>query len=154
ADPKTDRFDQLDDIVSTTSQVFLGLTLGCARCHDHKFEPLTARDYYRMVAIFNGLERPRDGRTEFDLPAGTWAEIDRLNERDRRIAELEKRNAAVRGGARERLLTSGGTKLPADVAAAFLVEPSTRNEEQRKLVEKHEKQLAAETEPALTAEER
>ena len=73
--PKQDRFDQLDDIVSTTSQVFLGLTLGCARCHDHKFEPLTARDYYRMVAVFNALERPRNGRTELDLPAGTRPEI-------------------------------------------------------------------------------
>ena len=68
ADPETDRFDQLDDIVSTTSQAFLGLTLGCARCHNHKFDPLTARDYYSMVAIFNGLERPRKGRTELDLP--------------------------------------------------------------------------------------
>ena len=71
ADPPTDRFDQLDDIVSTTSQVFLGLTLGCARCHNHKFEPLTARDYYSMVAVFNGLQRPRNGRTERDLPVGT-----------------------------------------------------------------------------------
>src|SRR5262249_52999731 len=52
ADPKEDRFDQLDDMVSTTAQVFLGLTLGCCRCHNHKFEPLTALDYYRMVAIF------------------------------------------------------------------------------------------------------
>jgi len=69
ADPATDRFDQLDDIVSTTGQAFLGLTLGCARCHDHKFEPLTAHDYYRMVAIFDPLERPRNGRTELDLPA-------------------------------------------------------------------------------------
>ncbi|MGL4549565.1 MAG: DUF1549 domain-containing protein [Gemmataceae bacterium] len=44
ADPKNDRFDQLDDVVSTTAEAFLGLSLGCARCHDHKFEPLTAAD--------------------------------------------------------------------------------------------------------------
>src|SRR5262249_12144185 len=64
ADPVSDRFDQLDDIVSTTSQAFLGLTIGCARCHDHKFEPLSTRDYYSLVAVFNPLERPRKGRTE------------------------------------------------------------------------------------------
>jgi hypothetical protein len=55
ADPVQDEFDQLDDLVSATSDAFLGLTLGCARCHDHKFEPLTQLDYYRMAAIF----RPR-----------------------------------------------------------------------------------------------
>ncbi|HLW65074.1 MAG TPA: DUF1549 and DUF1553 domain-containing protein [Gemmataceae bacterium] len=69
ADPKTDRFDQLDDIVSTTSQAFLGLTLGCARCHHHKFDPLTQHDYYRMVAIFNPLQRPVNGRADIDQPA-------------------------------------------------------------------------------------
>ncbi|MDR3632852.1 MAG: DUF1549 domain-containing protein, partial [Isosphaeraceae bacterium] len=71
ADPKQDRFDQLDDLVATTSEVFLGLTLACARCHDHKFEPLTQRDYYGMVAIFNGLKRPQNGRTELVVPAGS-----------------------------------------------------------------------------------
>ncbi len=67
ADPLNDRFDQLDDIVATTAQAFLGLTIACARCHDHKFEPLSSRDYYSLVAIFNPLERPRDGRTEQTL---------------------------------------------------------------------------------------
>ncbi len=67
ADPPTDRYDQLDDIVSTTGQVFMGLTIGCARCHDHKFEPLTARDYYSFVSIFEPLERPRKGRTELTV---------------------------------------------------------------------------------------
>src|SRR5262249_13651104 len=61
ADPQEDRFDQLDDMVSTTALTFLGLTLGCARCHDHKFEPLTMLDYYRMVAVFNPLKRPVQG---------------------------------------------------------------------------------------------
>ena len=64
ADPAADRYDQLDDIVSTVGQAFLGLTIGCARCHDHKFEPLSSRDYYGLVAVFNPLERPRNGRTE------------------------------------------------------------------------------------------
>jgi hypothetical protein len=64
ADPATDRYDQLDDIVSTTGQAFLGLNIGCARCHDHKFEPLSTRDYYSLVAVFAPLERPRSGRTE------------------------------------------------------------------------------------------
>ncbi|MEZ6122712.1 MAG: PSD1 and planctomycete cytochrome C domain-containing protein [Planctomycetaceae bacterium] len=68
ADPRTDRYDQLDDIVSTTGQAFLGLTIGCARCHDHKFEPLTAADYYSMVAVFQPLVRPQDGRTERTIP--------------------------------------------------------------------------------------
>ena len=77
ADPATDRFDQLDDVVSTTSQAFLGLTIGCARCHDHKFEPLSQRDYYSLVAVFNPLERPQQGRTELTVKIGetdiyTW----------------------------------------------------------------------------------
>ena len=75
ADPKQDRYDQLDDLVNTTSEVFLGLTLGCARCHNHKFEPLSMHDYYRMVAIFEPLERPANGRTEQTLPIGTRAQI-------------------------------------------------------------------------------
>jgi hypothetical protein len=88
ADPKEDRFDQLDDMVSTTAQVFLGLTLGCARCHNHKFEPLTAHDYYRMVAVFNTLQRPKNDRTELDLPVGTRAQIQAVAERDERLRPL------------------------------------------------------------------
>src|SRR5262249_46985257 len=90
ADPKEDRFDQIDDIVNATSLVFMGMTLACARCHDHKFEALTMHDYYRMVAIFNPLVRPTLGRFQLDLPVGTRAEIERQAERDRQIASLVK----------------------------------------------------------------
>jgi cytochrome c553 len=51
------RLEQLDDVLSTTGNVFLGLTLGCARCHDHKYDPLPQEDYYRLLAIFNNTER-------------------------------------------------------------------------------------------------
>ena len=47
-------------MVSTTGAVFLGLTVGCARCHDHKYEPITQRDYYRMFAIFNNANKSND----------------------------------------------------------------------------------------------
>ena len=48
------RYETLTDWVDTTGAAFMGLTLGCARCHDHKFDPLTQKDYYAMQAIFAG----------------------------------------------------------------------------------------------------
>ena len=50
-------FDELDDILGTTGQAFLGLTVNCARCHDHKFDPFPQNDYYRLLAFFRGIER-------------------------------------------------------------------------------------------------
>lgn len=49
------RQDELDGIVNTTSTAFLGLTVGCARCHNHKFDPITQTDYYSMQAVFAGV---------------------------------------------------------------------------------------------------
>ncbi len=51
------RYDELDDMVSTTGTGFLGLTIGCARCHDHKFDPIPMRDYYQMVSVFGNTIR-------------------------------------------------------------------------------------------------
>jgi hypothetical protein len=51
-DIKRFAYERLTDWADTTGSVFLGLTLGCARCHDHKFDPLTQRDYYRLQAVF------------------------------------------------------------------------------------------------------
>ena len=56
-DPVQELYEDLDDVVTTTSQVFLGLTLNCARCHDHKLDPLPQRDYYRFLAFFHGMKR-------------------------------------------------------------------------------------------------
>ncbi len=55
ADPLQARYDELDGIITTTSQVFLGLTVNCARCHEHKIDPIPQEDYYRMLAFFHGL---------------------------------------------------------------------------------------------------
>ena len=47
------RLDQLDDVISTTTQVFLAQTIACARCHDHKTEPFKQKDYYQLLAVFD-----------------------------------------------------------------------------------------------------
>ena len=52
ADRPLARYDGLDGIVSTTGQVFLGLSINCARCHDHKKDPIPQRDYYRLLGFF------------------------------------------------------------------------------------------------------
>jgi hypothetical protein len=57
ADPEQALYDDLDDILSTTGQVFLGLTVGCARCHEHKLDPMPQRDYYRLLSFFSGVRR-------------------------------------------------------------------------------------------------
>jgi mono/diheme cytochrome c family protein len=50
------RADELHDMVATTGSAFLGLTVGCARCHNHKFDPIPQTDYYAMVAVFAGVQ--------------------------------------------------------------------------------------------------
>ncbi|MFN0195545.1 MAG: PSD1 and planctomycete cytochrome C domain-containing protein [Planctomycetaceae bacterium] len=49
------RFDELDDILHTTSATFMGLTVACARCHDHKFDPIPHEDYYKLLSFFQNI---------------------------------------------------------------------------------------------------
>ena len=62
------RSDELHDMVSTTGSAFLGLTVGCARCHNHKFDPISQTDYYAVQAVFAGVQHgERDLKTpEFE----------------------------------------------------------------------------------------
>jgi hypothetical protein len=52
-----ERYDELDDMANTTATAFLGLTVGCARCHDHKFDPIPQKDYYRFISSFTTTVR-------------------------------------------------------------------------------------------------
>lgn len=62
-------FHRLDDMVSATGSAFLGLTIGCARCHDHKIDPVPAEDYYRLTAVYFDLARvkPQAGKRRVEL---------------------------------------------------------------------------------------
>ena len=74
AEPGVDRYDQLDDVLGTAATAFLGITLRCARCHDHKFEPFSQTDYYGMLAVFEPLS-PAERPDRLDRPVGTEAEL-------------------------------------------------------------------------------
>ena len=67
-DKQMAEFDALDDIVSTVGAAFLGLSVGCARCHDHKFDPLPQEDYYRLLACFRNVRPYEIPKEELDSP--------------------------------------------------------------------------------------
>ncbi len=149
ADPLTDRYDQLDDLVRTISEVFLAQTIGCARCHNHKFEPFTARDYYSMAASFDPLTRPRKGRTELLRPIGGRPELDAYDARDRKIEALERRIAAIRDRVQAELLATGRSSLPAKAVKAFQTPQVEQDQVQQSLVREFSETLAAEVRDAM-----
>lgn len=81
------RADELDDMVNTTGTAFLGLTLGCARCHNHKFDPVEQREYYALTAIFGGV---RHGERPLPIPGSVTQELAAVTVA---ISDLEKRLA-------------------------------------------------------------
>lgn len=90
ADPLQARFDEYDDLVATTSQTFLALTLNCARCHDHKIDPLTQKDYYGMLALLRDVTSYAsrgDGSTnnQLDVDPLVGKQYDAFAEREREI---------------------------------------------------------------------
>ena len=154
ADVAMDHYDQLDDLVRATSQAFLGLTLGCARCHDHKFDPLDQRDYYSMVAVFRPLTRPKTGTVprvmELTRPLATPAQTRQLHERDEKIAELQNPINQILADARSVFLTNGNSGLPEEVLAVFRIDPTKRKDKQKKLAAEYRSQLEAEVEATLS----
>jgi hypothetical protein len=85
------------DRVETFGTVFLGLTIGCARCHDHKYDPISMRDFYSLYAYFNSLDgNPMDENRKDPAPVlrvATAAQKSRLAELDGQIATAESRLA-------------------------------------------------------------
>lgn len=149
------RIESVMDRVSTTGTVWLGLTIGCCQCHDHKYDPITQKEYYQFFAFFNNVDEP-------NLPVATPEDIAR---QEQVAADVE---AYVRGIERDEALlklqkpwetgldTEGRQKQSQEVREAFNVVFDERTADQNrpvfiafleqakdKLVEKHRKAIGA-----------
>ncbi len=125
------RFDYLDDMVRTAFQGFQALTVNCARCHDHKFDPITRKDYYKSLAIFNGFveyEHPLVSRDE-------WSKYQQAaDEINGKIKTLNQQVAAVEAPYKKKLFEATLAKFPADIQEAFRIPEEKRTPGQKLLV--------------------
>jgi hypothetical protein len=76
--------DELDDRIDTLTRGLLGLTVACARCHDHKYDPIPTRDYYSLAAAYNGS-------TLVEKPLGDKAAVDRFKAWEKQVKDAEAR---------------------------------------------------------------
>src|SRR5260221_242607 len=93
SDPVLARYDGLDDIVATTGQVMLGLTFDCARCHNHKIDPISHKDYHRLLAFFHNINHFRNGGPTDEAVIFTTPEQTKAFEAQER--ELDKKRKEV-----------------------------------------------------------
>jgi mono/diheme cytochrome c family protein len=137
------------DRVETTSTVFMGLTLGCARCHDHKYDPLTQKEFYQVFAYFNNIpERGKANKYGNSAPmmqAPTAAQQAQLTEIDRGLAAAEKRFESLGGDSTraQRIWEASLDKsvpvnwsLPYDLVAHFPLDGDLTSEAPAQLTEK------------------
>ncbi len=122
------RLDELDDIVQTTSLAFLGMTTGCARCHNHKFDPIPQKDYYRLQAVFFSTKSD-------SLPLVDAEIVRRYNDETRRIdAQQEPRKktkAAIEKPHRDTIFEENVAKLAPYMGEAWRTPAEKRTEGQK-----------------------
>jgi len=162
-----DRYEALFKLMERVSSSTLGLTLACARCHSHKFDPIPQTDYYRFLSLFTAAYNPADWlppkqRHLYSVSRSRQADIERRQKATRSSRDSQQQQlAALREGYRNRLRDQKLQSLPESarpaVQAAWKVEAKKRSTEQKQLLATHEKSLAvtdAQIDAALNAADR
>ena len=162
-----ERYDVLFHLMEKVSTGLMGLTMGCARCHSHKYDPISQKDYYRMLAVFASGYNPAhwlQPKNRFlpDVSRTDREEIERHNaEIDAPVARLKEQLETLHGPYREELLETKLEEIPENIRTVTREAVATPEEErdavQKFLASKFEEQLTIDAEElieTLSAEDR
>jgi hypothetical protein len=126
AEPDKDKMkmDIVDEQIDTVGKAFLGLTLGCARCHDHKFDPIPTADYYALAGVFCSTETMESYKTIarwYEHPMPTPEEAERQKQHQQAVAAKKADIEAAVKAANEQLLSmlGQGAELPKDAESKY-----------------------------------
>jgi hypothetical protein len=117
------RQEILNDITDTTGQAFLGITLGCAKCHDHKFDPIKQSDYYRIQAFFAGWKEvdapllPAERRVEYNSKLRDW---------EAKTADVRRQIDEVERPYKERFSQKRRGRFPEELSHLLDIAPEKR----------------------------
>jgi len=157
------RVDSVFDRVGTTGTVWLGLTVGCAQCHDHKFDPITQKEFYRMFAFFNNQEEPtmkvsdptRDearlaaAAQEAERALATWLDQRAAEARQREAGLSKETTAKLSGPTKAALRKPAAKRSVTERALLFAAGPGAADQEfmalQRRIKETADRREAAPT---------
>ncbi|WP_237227266.1 DUF1553 domain-containing protein [Rubinisphaera sp. JC750] len=112
------RANTLDEIIRATGEAFLGMTIGCARCHNHKFDPITQEDYYALYATFAGV---RHGAVQLATSEERQQRSEALQPLEARRKEIEKQRSELNSAILQR-----GREMQAEYEQTWTREPPDR----------------------------
>ena len=147
-----DRYEALFKLIERVSTSTLGMTLACARCHSHKFDPIPQTDYYRFLSLFTAAYNPTKWlppkqRHLYNVSKAEQVEIERKKaETSATLSKLQQQLKMLREPYRNRLRVEKLKQIPepirADVKTAIATAAKKRNQAQKELAGKYEKQLS------------
>jgi hypothetical protein len=135
------------DRVNTTMQVWMGITIGCAQCHDHKYDPISQEEYFRVYAILNQTQDADRADETPVLPTPTAAEVKQKAKLEAEIAVLDKRLSQTTPeleAAQRRWETAKHDKLPPNIKTILGIEAAKRNPAQKAELAKNYRSIAPE----------
>jgi hypothetical protein len=153
AQPKDYEARMLTDRVRAVGTVWLGQTFGCCQCHDHKFDPITTRDFYSMGAFFADIQEPILGRREDGMMLAGPEQLAELSRMDAEIGKLQQQFAAStpellaaqKAWEAEALSAKpapGSPALPKEIVDLLKIEAAKRSETQKQRLSQHYRDIA------------